>query len=139
MKINGKEMHNGDEYCIGQKRYTFRSAADQYTPGTIVWELYDQDGNYCYLSDIIMDLLRSSPYDIPDDPDESNLVDKSVGYNGVPVEGGVNHCEWNDKGVCRHPIISNGKDSLRRNFNSKRNCSLTIFGVDKCSGFLPAR
>lgn len=69
----------------------------------------------------------------------NKFLDLNEGINGIPVAGGVNHCRWNWQGLCLEPEISNGTEEQKRmkraNYDSKRNCSLTILGCNKCSGF----
>ena len=136
MTVQGRKVKVGDILYRG--RDDLKVTEIRFRPELNEYEVFFKDAIRISSAPVCIAerYLRWNSYHIPNDP---KPIDRDTGYNGVPVEGGVNHCEWNDKGTCRHPVISNGKDSLRRNFQSKRNCSLTIFGVHRCHGFLPAR
>ena len=57
--------------------------------------------------------------------------------NGIKLEGGINNCHWNIDGKCTNKEITRNIISrvYSRDWDSKMNCSLTIIGTHKCSGY----
>jgi len=57
--------------------------------------------------------------------------------NGIELKSGVNHCEWNIDGKCTNPLITRRElpFGFSRDWDSKQNCTLTIYGVKYCHGF----
>ena len=58
--------------------------------------------------------------------------------NGLPCESGKNDCYWNYEGRCTSWIVTQTKNrsNLTRNWDSKRNCTLTQIGVPMCGEYL---
>ena len=58
---------------------------------------------------------------------------------GIPLESGVNMCEWNVNGKCTHPKmpynVGNFQDGFTRSWDSTVNCVFTVEGVYACAGY----
>ena len=56
------------------------------------------------------------------------------GLNRIEVRSGVNNCRWNVDGRCTCPEITRDESppGCGRDWDSRQNCTLTIFGVAKC-------
>ncbi len=61
--------------------------------------------------------------------------------HGIELKSGVNHCEWNIKGRCTNALVTRKElpFGFSRDWNSKQNCTLTIYGVKLCGGFKESR
>ncbi len=59
--------------------------------------------------------------------------------NGIELKSGVNNCYWNVQGKCTNETITRNKllDGFSRDWDSKQNCTLTIFGIHACFGYKP--
>jgi hypothetical protein len=62
--------------------------------------------------------------------------------NGIEISSGINDCHWNLSGKCINKIITDYSNKTPINFSanwhSKKNCTLTQFGVYLCSEYIPA-
>ena len=61
--------------------------------------------------------------------------------HGIELKSGINNCFWNIVGYCtNYNVTKNKKQSeFSRDWDSKQNCTVTIIGVHKCSGYKPER
>jgi len=59
--------------------------------------------------------------------------------HGIELKSGVNNCYWNTKGKCTNWAITRNENplDLKRDWNSKQNCTLTVLGVHICSNYKP--
>ncbi len=57
--------------------------------------------------------------------------------NGIPIESGVNNCYFNFKSKCVNKEVTRSTTTMPKDWDSKRNCGLTIFGVHVCGGYKP--
>jgi len=59
--------------------------------------------------------------------------------NGIEIKSGVNNCYWNIKGKCTNHLVTRNDEQFgfSRDWDSKQNCTLTIFGISVCSGYKP--
>lgn len=55
------------------------------------------------------------------------------------LKGGVNDCHWNVDGRCTSFDVTGNKKNpvFTRDWDSKRNCTLTQVGVQLCGVYLP--
>jgi len=60
---------------------------------------------------------------------------------GIELKSGVNNCDWNVEGKCTNVEVTRNEipKSFSRDWDSKQNCTLTILGVWKCSGYKPQK
>lgn len=59
---------------------------------------------------------------------------------GIELKDGVNNCHWNIERRCTNPDVTRNKVDKRffsRDWDTKRNCGLTILGVHVCSEYKP--
>jgi len=60
--------------------------------------------------------------------------------NGIEIRAGVNNCYWNLKGLCTNYKVTRNKiESVYRDWKSRVNCTMTIYGVYLCSEYKPEK
>ncbi len=59
--------------------------------------------------------------------------------HGIPIKSGVNNCETNWKGKCINKVITRSKTTMPKDWDSKQNCTFTIYGVHLCSEYKPEK
>jgi len=57
--------------------------------------------------------------------------------HGIILKSGVNNCWYNYQGKCVNKIVTRSKTKMSRDWDSKQNCTLTVYGVHVCSGYKP--
>lgn len=57
--------------------------------------------------------------------------------HGIKVKSGVNNCYYNTKGKCTNVKVTRNpiQKGFTQDWESKQNCTLTIYGVHKCSEY----
>ena len=58
--------------------------------------------------------------------------------NNILVKSGTNLCFWNVDDICtNYDVTRNDKiDGYNRDWDSRQNCTVTIYGTKNCQGYL---
>ncbi len=59
--------------------------------------------------------------------------------HGIKKESGVNNCIDNCKGICVNKTVTRSQTRMNKDWDSKQNCALTIYGVHLCSEYKPEK
>ncbi len=59
--------------------------------------------------------------------------------HGIPIKSGVNNCDSNIKGRCINKTVTRSNTTMNKDWDSKQNCTLTIYGVHLCSEYKPEK